>query len=85
MKANTDLGKEILSQRKAVSEPVWGNMQNRDGLVQLHHRGLDKASKEFILRCLMHNLRKVYKAYENNPEARTQIENLEANSCQGVA
>jgi len=51
IKANTDLGKEILSQRKAVSEPVWGNMQSRDGLAQLHHRGLDKASKEFILRC----------------------------------
>ena len=85
IKANTEIGKEILSQRKAVSEPVWGNMKNQDGLVQLHSRGLDNAGNEFILRCLMHNLRKLYKVYKNNPQARNKIENMEANTCQGVA
>lgn len=85
IKANTETGKEILSQRKTVSEPVWGNMKNRDGLVQLHYRGLDKAGQEFILRCIMHDLRKVFKVFENNPEARDKIENMGANTCQGVA
>jgi adenine-specific DNA glycosylase len=72
-KAATDLGKEVLRQRKSVPEPVWGNMKKRDGLIQLHYRGLDKAGKEFRLRGIMHNLRKLFKVFVNNPKARNEI------------
>jgi hypothetical protein len=75
-KAATDLGKEVLSQRKSVSEPVWGNMQNRDGLIQLHYRGLEKAGKEFKLRCVMHDLRKLLKVFVNNSQARDEITHM---------
>ncbi len=75
-KAKTKKGIEILTQRKSVPEPVWGNMQKQDGLIQLHYRGLDKASKEFKLRSMMHNLRKLLKLFMNNPEARNEIENM---------
>ena len=75
-KVKTEKGIEILTQRKSVSEPVWGNMQKQDGLIQLHYRGLDKASKEFKLRSIMHNLRKLLKLFINNPKARNKIENM---------
>ena len=75
-KAKTEKGIEILTQRKSVPEPVWANMQKQDGLIQLHYRGLDKASKEFKLRSMMHNLRKLLKVFMNNSEARKKIENM---------
>ena len=84
-KAKTEKGIEILTQRKSVPEPVWGNMQKRDGLIQLHYRGLDKAGKEFKLRCAMHNLRKLLKVFMNNPKARTEIENMGSYSSQAVS
>ncbi len=72
-KALTPEGKEILRMRKSVPEPVWGNMKQRDDLVQLHYRGLDKAGREFKLRCAMHNLRKLFKVFANNVKARKKI------------
>jgi len=84
-KAKTEKGTEILAQRKSVPEPVWGNMQKQDGLIQLHYRGLDKASKEFKLRCAMHNLRKLFKVFVNNPKARIEIENMGLYPSQAVS
>lgn len=65
-KANTEQGKEILSQRKSVPEPVWGNIQVQDGWKQMHGRGMDNASREFKLHCVMHNIRKILKVYFNS-------------------
>jgi len=72
-KALTLEGRDILRMRKSVPEPVWGNMKQRDDLVQLHYRGLDKAGKEFKLRCVMHNLRKLFKVFATNTIARKTI------------
>ncbi|MFW6016509.1 MAG: transposase [bacterium] len=77
-KALTPEGREILRMRKSVPEPVWGNMKQRDGLIQLHYRGLDKAGKEFKLRCVMHNLRKLFKVFANNISARNKIIEMDA-------
>jgi transposase len=85
VKSNTEKGKEILKQRKSVAEPIWGNMQRQEGLIQLHYRGLDKASREFKLRCVMHNLRKLLKVFKNNPEARNEIENMGSYPSRSVA
>lgn len=84
VKASTDKGIEILKQRKSVAEPIWGNMQRQDGLIQLHYRGLDKASREFKLRCVMHNLRKLLKVFKNNPKAQNEIENMGLYPSQAV-
>ncbi|MFW6026103.1 MAG: IS1182 family transposase [Candidatus Woesearchaeota archaeon] len=83
-KSNTKKGKEILKQRKSVSEPVWGNMRRKDNLIQLHYRGLDNAGKEFKLRAIMQNLRKLFKVFANNPQARHKIENMGSNSYEDV-
>ena len=72
-KASTPEGKEILRIRKSVPEPVWGNMAIQDGLTQLHYRGLDKTSKEFKLRCIMHNLRKVFKMFVGSKKTREML------------
>jgi transposase len=72
-KATTPEGKEILRMRKSVPEPVWGNMKEQDDLAQLHYRGLDKAGREFILRCVMHNSRKLFKVFAGNVTARNEI------------
>ncbi|QKY68436.1 transposase [Lentibacillus sp. CBA3610] len=57
-KADSEKGKEILKQRKSVPEPVWGNIQVQDEWKQMHGRGMDNASREFKLHCVMHNIRK---------------------------
>ncbi|MFW6273113.1 MAG: IS1182 family transposase [bacterium] len=84
-KAFSPKGREILKERKSVPEPVWGNLKQQDGLDQLHYRGLDKASKEFKLRCVMHNLRKLLKVFINNTEARNQIIAMGATPTANVA
>jgi transposase len=65
-KANSGEGKEILRQRKSVPEPVWGNIQVQDSWKQMHGRGMDNASREFKLHCVMHNIRKILKVYLNS-------------------
>jgi len=62
-KAKSEEGKEILRLRKSIPEPVWGNIKTQDGLIQMHYRGIEKASLEFKLHCVMHNLRKILKVY----------------------
>ncbi|QKY69946.1 transposase [Lentibacillus sp. CBA3610] len=65
--ADSEKGKEILKQRKSVPEPVWGNIQVQDEWKQMHGRGMDNASREFKLHCVMHNIRKIVKVYFNSP------------------
>jgi len=48
-------------------------MKEQDDLAQLHYRGLDKTGREFILRCVMHNLRKLFKVFAENVTARNKI------------
>ena len=62
-KAATDEGKEILRLRKTIPEPVWGNIRIQDGLIQMHYRGTEKASLEFKLHSIIHNIRKILKVY----------------------
>jgi hypothetical protein len=62
-KAQSEIGVSILKQRKSVPEPVWGNMKTQDSFVQMHFRGIEKASCEFDLRCAFQNIRKLLKVY----------------------
>jgi hypothetical protein len=62
-KAQSDIGKGILKQRKHVAESGFGNMKTQDGFVQMHFRGIDKSDDEFALRCAFRNIRKMLKVY----------------------
>ena len=60
-KLRTKRGKEIYAQRKATSEPVFGQMKHVRGLRQFLLRGLANVSAEWLLWCLTHNLLKLYR------------------------
>jgi transposase len=62
-KTRTDIGKDILKQRKHIPEPVFGNMKTQDGFTQMHYRGIEKSGYEFDLRCAFQNIRKLFKVY----------------------
>ena len=59
-KLQTEEGKEIYRQRKKIVEPVFGQMKFNLGFRRFHLRGLDKASGEWTLVCLVHNIKKIY-------------------------
>ena len=76
-KAKSEEGKEILRLRKTIPEPVWGNIKTQDGLTQMHYRGLDRASLEFKLHSVIHNIRKILKVYLNSKSYQQTIHNTE--------
>jgi len=55
-------GKAIYKMRKAVVEPVFGQIKERRGLRRFLLRGLEKVSAEWKIICLTHNLLKLFKA-----------------------
>lgn len=60
-KLRTKKGKKIYSRRKAVVEPVFGQIKQARGLRQFLLRGLENVSAEWDLWCLSHNLLKLYR------------------------
>ncbi len=77
VKAETDEGKDILRLRKTIPEPVWGNIRVQDGLIQMHYRGTEKASLEFKLHGIIHNIRKILKVYFKTNSYQDAIHNKE--------
>lgn len=59
-KVQSDEGKAIYRQRKAIVEPVFGQLKECQGLRQFHLRGKEKVEGEFVLLALSHNLRKLH-------------------------
>ena len=60
-KLNTDIGDALYRRRKAIVEPVNGQLKNH-GLGALSLRGLHKARGEWSLIALTHNLLKLHRA-----------------------
>lgn len=60
-KLQTELGEALYRRRKAIVEPVIGQIKNR-GLGRLSLRGLQSAQREWSLIALSHNLLKLHKA-----------------------
>jgi hypothetical protein len=56
----TDDGKEKYRMRKAVIEPVFGQIKEGRGIRRFRLRGLDKVSCEWMLICTTHNLLKLH-------------------------
>lgn len=61
-KVQSDEGKAIYRQRKAIVEPAWGEMKECQGFRQFHLRGEAKVKGEFVLLSLSYNLRKLHSA-----------------------
>ena len=61
-KLNSAGGKAIYKMRKAVVEPVFGQIKERRGLRRFLLRGLEKVSAEWKIICLTHNLLKMFVA-----------------------
>ena len=61
-KLRTDAGKAIYKMRKAVVEPVFGQIKAVRGLRGFSMRGREKVSAEWQIICLTHNLLKLFRA-----------------------
>jgi transposase len=60
-KLNTGYGKQIYGRRKAIVEPVFGNIKHNLGFRQFLLRGLKKVKAEFTLMAIVHNIQKIAK------------------------
>ena len=60
-KLRTREGRDIYARRKAVVEPVFGQIKEARGVRRLLLRGLEAARAEWQLICLGHNLLKLYR------------------------
>jgi uncharacterized membrane protein affecting hemolysin expression len=61
-KLSTDAGKAVYKMRKAVVEPVFGQIKEVRGLRRLSMRSLEKVAAEWQMICLTHNLLKLFRA-----------------------
>lgn len=61
-KLRTKKGRAAYARRKAIVEPVFGQMRTRQAAGQVRLRGLDGATGEWLLHGLCHNLQKLFSA-----------------------
>jgi hypothetical protein len=61
-KLRTPQGRAIYARRKAVVEPVFGQIKEARGFRRFLVRGLEGASHQWALLCTAHNLLKLYRA-----------------------
>lgn len=63
-RVRTPEGLKRYARRKAIVEPVNGQIKEIGGFRRFHLRGFDKARKEWALVCTGHNLKKLCRAYQ---------------------
>ena len=61
-KLQTDIGKALYKMRKAIVEPVFGQIKAARGIRAFLLRGMEKAGAEWKLICTTHNLLKLFRA-----------------------
>jgi transposase len=61
-KLKTEAGHEVYKMRKAIVEPVFGQIKEWRGFRRFGLRGLNKVSAEWTLICMTHNLSKLYRS-----------------------
>jgi transposase len=59
-KLKTTKAKKLYKQRKAIVEPVFGQIKHARGIRQFLLRGLENVKHEWELICLTHNLKKMF-------------------------
>jgi len=60
-KLQTKAGRAVYAARKAIIEPVFGQIKQGRGFRQFLLRGLEKVQSEWALVCLTHNILKLYR------------------------
>jgi hypothetical protein len=60
-KLQTKVGRKIYAMRKAIVEPVFGQIKQARGFRQFLLRGLEKVQAEWTLVCLTHNILKLHR------------------------
>ncbi|MGH9627323.1 MAG: IS1182 family transposase [Bryobacteraceae bacterium] len=60
-KLKTKAGKAVYAARKAIVEPVFGQIKQARGFRQFLLRGIDKVRSEWSLVCLTHNILKLHR------------------------
>lgn len=60
-KLRTKIGKNIYKMRKAIVEPVFGQIKQCQGIRNFRLRGLEKVSHEWDFICATHNLLKLFR------------------------
>jgi len=61
-KLKSEVGREVYRKRKAIVEPVFGQIKERRGFRRFLLRGLRKARAEWKLICLSHNVLKLFRS-----------------------
>jgi hypothetical protein len=61
-KLRSEAERAIYKMRKAIVEPVFGQIKERRGFRRFNLRGLDKVRAEWKLICLTHNLLKLFRS-----------------------
>ncbi len=60
-KLHTKVGAAIYARRKAIVEPVLGQIKHARGFRQFLLRGVEKVQGEWSLVCTTHNILKLYR------------------------
>ena len=60
-KLKTKVGKAVYAARKALVEPVFGQIKQARGFRQFLLRGIEKVRREWAMVCLTHNILKLYR------------------------
>jgi hypothetical protein len=60
-KLKTKVGAAIYARRKAIVEPVFGQIKEARGFRRFSLRGLIKVEGEWAIVCLTHNILKMYR------------------------
>src|ERR1019366_8530856 len=61
-KLDSDAGRDLYRMRKAIVEPVFGQIKEWRGFRRFSLRGLQKARAKWKLVCLTHNLLKLFRS-----------------------
>ena len=61
-KLRTEAGRAVYKMRKAIVEPVFGQMKEQHGFRRFSLRGKENASREWKLVCATSNLLKLFRA-----------------------
>jgi hypothetical protein len=61
-KLKTETGQALYKMRKAIGEPVFGQIKAARGIRAFLLRGLEKTQAEWKLICATHNLLKLFRA-----------------------
>ena len=60
-KLRTKAGRKVYARRKAIVEPVFGQIKQTRGIRQFLLRGLENARGEWALICTTHNILKLHR------------------------